>query len=83
MLNSQTNTSDSIQAWASHLATVTSELQTHDQAVAGLIANGSSDATDESSEASLKRQVLGAASPSSSSWTRLPATVETRLAIAG
>src|SRR6201993_869914 len=40
VLNSQTNTSDSIQAWASHLATVTSELQTHDQAVAGLIANG-------------------------------------------
>jgi phospholipid/cholesterol/gamma-HCH transport system substrate-binding protein len=40
VLNSQTNTSDSIQAWASHLATVTSELQTHDQAVAGLTANG-------------------------------------------
>ena len=35
VLNSQTNTSDSIQAWASHLATVTSELQTHDPAVAG------------------------------------------------
>jgi phospholipid/cholesterol/gamma-HCH transport system substrate-binding protein len=40
VLNSQTNTSDSIQAWASHLATVTTELQTHDQGVAGLIANG-------------------------------------------
>jgi phospholipid/cholesterol/gamma-HCH transport system substrate-binding protein len=40
VLNSQTNTSDSIQAWASHLATVTSELQTHDQAVAGSIAGG-------------------------------------------
>src|SRR6201993_1629107 len=40
VLNSQTNSSDAIQAWASHLATVTSELQTHDQAVAGLIANG-------------------------------------------
>jgi phospholipid/cholesterol/gamma-HCH transport system substrate-binding protein len=40
VLNSQTNTSDSIQAWASHLATVTSELQTHDQAVAGSIASG-------------------------------------------
>ncbi len=40
VLNSQTNTSDAIQAWASHLATVTTELQTHDQAVAGLIANG-------------------------------------------
>jgi phospholipid/cholesterol/gamma-HCH transport system substrate-binding protein len=40
VLDSQTNTSDAIQQWASHLATVTSELQTHDQAVAGLIANG-------------------------------------------
>lgn len=40
VLNSQTDTSDSIQAWASHLATVTSELQNHDQAVGGLIANG-------------------------------------------
>ena len=40
VLNSQTNTSDSIQAWASHLATVTTELQTHDQAVAGSITNG-------------------------------------------
>jgi phospholipid/cholesterol/gamma-HCH transport system substrate-binding protein len=40
VLNSQTNTSDSIQAWASHLATVTSELQTHDQAVAGSISGG-------------------------------------------
>jgi phospholipid/cholesterol/gamma-HCH transport system substrate-binding protein len=40
VLNSQTNTSDSIQAWASHLATVTSELQTHDRAVAGIIENG-------------------------------------------
>src|SRR6202048_1839725 len=40
VLNSQTNTSDSIQAWASHLATVTTELQTHDQAVAGAITNG-------------------------------------------
>jgi phospholipid/cholesterol/gamma-HCH transport system substrate-binding protein len=40
VLNSQTNTSDSIQAWASHLATVTAELQTHDQAVAGSITNG-------------------------------------------
>ena len=40
VLNSQTNTSDSVQAWAAHLATVTTELQTHDRAVAGLIANG-------------------------------------------
>lgn len=34
---SQTNTSAAIQGWASHLATVTTELQTHDQAVAGSI----------------------------------------------
>lgn len=35
--DSQINTTDAIQGWASHLATVTSELQTHDQAVAGVI----------------------------------------------
>jgi phospholipid/cholesterol/gamma-HCH transport system substrate-binding protein len=40
VLDSQTNTSDAIQGWASHLATVTTELQTHDQAVAGIITNG-------------------------------------------
>ncbi len=40
MLDSQTNTSDAIQAWASQLATVTAELQTHDEAVAGVIDNG-------------------------------------------
>ena len=40
VLNSQTNTSDSIQAWASRLATVTTELQPHDQAVAGSITGG-------------------------------------------
>ena len=40
MLDSQTNTSDAIQAWASHLATVTAELQTHDEAVAGVIDKG-------------------------------------------
>jgi phospholipid/cholesterol/gamma-HCH transport system substrate-binding protein len=37
VLDSQTNTSDAIQGWASHLATVTSELQTHDAAVAGVL----------------------------------------------
>jgi phospholipid/cholesterol/gamma-HCH transport system substrate-binding protein len=37
VLDSQTNTSDAIQAWASNLATVTSELQTHDADVAGVI----------------------------------------------
>jgi phospholipid/cholesterol/gamma-HCH transport system substrate-binding protein len=40
VLNSQTNTSESITAWASHTATVTGELKTHDQAVAGIITKG-------------------------------------------
>lgn len=37
--DSQIDTSEAIQAWASHVATVTSELQTHDEAVGGLIDN--------------------------------------------
>ena len=40
--NSQIQTSDAIAAWASHLATVTTELQTHDKAVAAVIDNGGS-----------------------------------------
>src|SRR5271168_260069 len=40
VLDSQTHTSDEIAAWASHLATVTTELQTHDEAVAGVIDKG-------------------------------------------
>jgi phospholipid/cholesterol/gamma-HCH transport system substrate-binding protein len=40
VLDSQTHTSDAITAWASHLATVTTELQTHDEAVAGVIDKG-------------------------------------------
>ena len=40
VLDSQANTSDAIEAWASNLATVTTELQTHDQDVAGLLDNG-------------------------------------------
>ncbi|CAN5319258.1 MlaD family protein [soil metagenome] len=39
VLNSQTDTSDAISAWASHTATVTSELKEHDPAVAGVITN--------------------------------------------
>lgn len=39
VLDSQTQTSDAIQGWASHLATVTRELATHDGAVARLIDN--------------------------------------------
>lgn len=40
VLDSQTETSDAIQAWAAHLATVTKELQTSDKAVAGILDNG-------------------------------------------
>jgi phospholipid/cholesterol/gamma-HCH transport system substrate-binding protein len=40
VLDSQTHTSDAIAGWASHLATVTRELQTHDTAVAGVIDKG-------------------------------------------
>lgn len=40
VLDSQTNTSGAIQAWASYLATVTTELKTHDQAVASVIDQG-------------------------------------------
>lgn len=39
VLDSQTETSDAIKSWASHLAKVTRELQTHDDAVAGVIQN--------------------------------------------
>jgi len=39
VLDSQTETSDAIQRWAAQLATVTRELQTHDDAVAGVIGN--------------------------------------------
>ena len=40
VLDSQTHTSDAITAWASHLATVTTELQTNDEAVAGIVDKG-------------------------------------------
>jgi len=40
VFDSQTDTSDAIQAWAANLATVTAELQTHDNAVAGIIDKG-------------------------------------------
>ncbi|TAM64417.1 MlaD family protein [Mycobacterium sp.] len=43
---SQNRTSEAIQGWASHLATVTSELQTHDQAVAGTIDKGGAAAAE-------------------------------------
>ena len=40
VLDSQTHTSDAIAGWASHLATVTAELQTHDAAVGAVIDKG-------------------------------------------
>jgi phospholipid/cholesterol/gamma-HCH transport system substrate-binding protein len=40
VLDSQTDTAPSIQAWASNLATITSELQSQDPAVAGILQNG-------------------------------------------
>jgi phospholipid/cholesterol/gamma-HCH transport system substrate-binding protein len=40
VLDSQTGSSDAIARWASHLAAVTGELQTHDAAVAGTIDKG-------------------------------------------
>jgi phospholipid/cholesterol/gamma-HCH transport system substrate-binding protein len=40
VLDSQTHTSEAIQAWASHVATVTTQLQTHDQAVTRVIDTG-------------------------------------------
>ncbi len=40
VLDSQTDTSDAIAGWASHLAAVTTELRTHDEAVAGAIDKG-------------------------------------------
>ena len=40
LLDSQAQSSDAIQAWAAHLATVTSELRDNDSAVAGLLQKG-------------------------------------------
>lgn len=40
VLDSQTETSDEIQSWAAHLATVTEQLQEQDAAVAGVIERG-------------------------------------------
>jgi phospholipid/cholesterol/gamma-HCH transport system substrate-binding protein len=40
VLDSQTHTSGAIAAWASHVAAVTSELQTHDEAVAAVMDRG-------------------------------------------
>ncbi|MGD1257937.1 MCE family protein [Mycobacterium seoulense] len=40
VLDSQTQSSDAIQAWAAHLATITSQLRNNDSSVAGLIQKG-------------------------------------------
>ncbi len=40
VLDSQSDTSDAVQAWARSLATITNELQTQDRAVAGLLEKG-------------------------------------------
>jgi phospholipid/cholesterol/gamma-HCH transport system substrate-binding protein len=40
VLESQVDTADAIAAWSAHLAIVTDELQTHDDAVAGVLAQG-------------------------------------------
>ncbi len=40
LLDSQSDTSDAVQAWAAHLATITGELKNHDGDVAGLIHQG-------------------------------------------
>jgi phospholipid/cholesterol/gamma-HCH transport system substrate-binding protein len=40
VLDSQTDTSGAIQSWASNIATVTDQLQTHDPAVQGILTNG-------------------------------------------
>jgi phospholipid/cholesterol/gamma-HCH transport system substrate-binding protein len=46
VLDSQTETADSIQAWASHLATITGQLRDNDAAFAGLIDDGGSAAEE-------------------------------------
>lgn len=40
VLDSQTQSSDAVQAWAAHLATITSELRDNDSSVAGLLHTG-------------------------------------------
>ena len=47
LLDTQTDTSESVQAWAAHLATITSQFQTRDNDVQGILKNGPG-AADES-----------------------------------
>lgn len=46
LLDSQVDSADSLQAWAAHLANITKQLQTNDNAVQGILQRGSA-ATDE------------------------------------
>ncbi|MCK8647101.1 MCE family protein [Mycobacterium colombiense] len=46
VLDTQVDTADDIQAWAAHVANITSQLQTHDAALAGVLQKASS-AADE------------------------------------
>jgi phospholipid/cholesterol/gamma-HCH transport system substrate-binding protein len=46
VLNTQTDTNDSVQQWAAHLATITQQLQANDAAVKGVL-QGGAPATDE------------------------------------
>lgn len=57
ILDAQTDTRDSIQAWASHLASITAQVQTEDQSVNGVLDNGPA-AVDEA------RQLFGQLQPS-------------------
>jgi phospholipid/cholesterol/gamma-HCH transport system substrate-binding protein len=40
LLDTQTDTSDSVRAWAAHLATITNQLQTRDKDFTGILRNG-------------------------------------------
>lgn len=40
VLDTQTDTADSVQTWAAHLATITGQLRDHDQQLAGIIQKG-------------------------------------------
>src|SRR6202046_3310100 len=46
VLDSQTQSSDAVQAWAAHLATITSQLRNNDSAVSGLLHTGGSAAAE-------------------------------------
>jgi phospholipid/cholesterol/gamma-HCH transport system substrate-binding protein len=46
VVDTQTDTSESVQAWAAHLATITDQLRNNDAAVAGVLHNGSGAAAE-------------------------------------